>query len=162
MVLSLFLGNGDETFRAMTWKQATGPKHVQVNRACEKWRKEKHGILCREVWSYVELRIDLVRDGWEWRSFCKFLAVFWIGGRTVFCQLLIAKGIKDSSLKANSVYHRGFQRNRWTTEQIFCIRQILKKEWVYTERAHHIFKTELFADFRGERIIFNMKLNWRF
>jgi hypothetical protein len=33
----------------------------------------------------------------------------------------------------------GFQRNRSTTDQIFCIRQILEKKWEYNETLHHLF-----------------------
>ena len=40
--------------------------------------------------------------------------------------------------------HRcGFRRNRSTTDHIFCIRQILKKELEYNEAVH-----QLFIDFR--------------
>jgi hypothetical protein len=37
----------------------------------------------------------------------------------------------------------GFQRNRSTTDQIFCIRQILEKKWEYNGTVH-----QLFIDFR--------------
>ena len=37
----------------------------------------------------------------------------------------------------------GFQRNRSTTDHIFCIRQKLEKKWEYNEAVHH-----LFIDFR--------------
>jgi hypothetical protein len=37
----------------------------------------------------------------------------------------------------------GFQRNRSTTDQIFCIRQILQKKWEYNETVH-----QLFVDFK--------------
>jgi hypothetical protein len=33
----------------------------------------------------------------------------------------------------------GFQRNRSTTDQIFCIRQILEKKWEYSETVHQLF-----------------------
>jgi hypothetical protein len=33
----------------------------------------------------------------------------------------------------------GFRRNRSVTDQIFCIRQILKKKWEYNETVHQIF-----------------------
>ena len=33
----------------------------------------------------------------------------------------------------------GFRRNRSTTDHIFCIRQILEKEWEYNEAVHHLF-----------------------
>jgi sorting nexin-29 len=33
----------------------------------------------------------------------------------------------------------GFRRNRTTTDQIFCIRQILEKKWEYNETVHHLF-----------------------
>jgi sorting nexin-29 len=37
-------------------------------------------------------------------------------------------------------YHQfGFRRNRSTTDQIFCIRQILGKEWEYTETVYQLF-----------------------
>jgi hypothetical protein len=34
----------------------------------------------------------------------------------------------------------GFQRNRSTTDHIFCIRQILEKKWEYNEAVHQLFK----------------------
>ncbi|PNF20106.1 hypothetical protein B7P43_G04793 [Cryptotermes secundus] len=37
----------------------------------------------------------------------------------------------------------GFRRNKSTTEQIFCIRQILEKKWEYDETVH-----QLFVDFK--------------
>jgi hypothetical protein len=37
----------------------------------------------------------------------------------------------------------GFQRNRSTTDKIFCIRQILEKKWEYNETVH-----QLFVDFK--------------
>jgi hypothetical protein len=33
----------------------------------------------------------------------------------------------------------GFRCNRSTTDQIFCIRQILEKEWEYNETVHQLF-----------------------
>jgi hypothetical protein len=37
-------------------------------------------------------------------------------------------------------YHRcGFRRNRSTTDQIFCIRQILEKKYEFNERVHQLF-----------------------
>jgi hypothetical protein len=33
----------------------------------------------------------------------------------------------------------GFRRNRSTTGQIFCIRQILEKKWEYNETVHQLF-----------------------
>jgi sorting nexin-29 len=32
-----------------------------------------------------------------------------------------------------------FRRNRSTTDQIFCIRQILEKIWEYNETVHQLF-----------------------
>jgi hypothetical protein len=39
----------------------------------------------------------------------------------------------------------GFDVNRSTTDQIFCIRQILERKWEYTETVH-----QLFIDFSRE------------
>jgi hypothetical protein len=36
-------------------------------------------------------------------------------------------------------HHCGFRRNRSTTDQIFCIRQILEKKWEYNGTVHHLF-----------------------
>jgi sorting nexin-29 len=33
----------------------------------------------------------------------------------------------------------GFRRNRSTTDQIFCIRQILEKKWEYNETVYQLF-----------------------
>jgi hypothetical protein len=32
----------------------------------------------------------------------------------------------------------GFRRNRSTTDQIFCIRQVLEKKWEYNETVHQL------------------------
>jgi hypothetical protein len=32
-----------------------------------------------------------------------------------------------------------FQRNRSTTDQVFCILQILEKKWEYNETVHQLF-----------------------
>jgi hypothetical protein len=42
-----------------------------------------------------------------------------------------------------AVHQCGFRRNRSTTDQIFCIRQILEKKWEHNETVH-----ELFLDFK--------------
>jgi hypothetical protein len=37
-------------------------------------------------------------------------------------------------------YHQcGFRHNRYTTDQIFCIRQILEKKWKYNGTVHQLF-----------------------
>jgi len=36
-------------------------------------------------------------------------------------------------------HHCGFRRNRSTTDRIFCIRQILEKNWEYNKAVHHLF-----------------------
>jgi hypothetical protein len=33
----------------------------------------------------------------------------------------------------------GFRRNRLTSDHIFCIRQILEKQWEYNEAVHYLF-----------------------
>jgi hypothetical protein len=38
---------------------------------------------------------------------------------------------------------RQFRRNRSTTDQIFCVRQILEKKWEFNETVH-----QLFVDFK--------------
>jgi hypothetical protein len=40
-------------------------------------------------------------------------------------------------------HHSRIRRNRSTTDQIFCIRQILEKKWEYNESVH-----QLFVDFK--------------
>jgi hypothetical protein len=42
----------------------------------------------------------------------------------------------------------GFRRNRSSTDQIFCIRQILEKKWEYNETVH-----QLFIDFKKAMIL---------
>ena len=36
-------------------------------------------------------------------------------------------------------HQRGFRRNKSTTDNIFCIRQILEKKWDYNEAVHRLF-----------------------
>jgi hypothetical protein len=45
----------------------------------------------------------------------------------------------------DEIHHCGFRRKRSTTDQIFCIRQILEKKWEYIETVH-----QLFIDFKKE------------
>jgi hypothetical protein len=33
----------------------------------------------------------------------------------------------------------GFRRNRSTTDQIFCLHQVLEKKWEYNETVHQLF-----------------------
>jgi hypothetical protein len=40
---------------------------------------------------------------------------------------------------SRSVHQGGFRRNRSTTDHIFCIRQILEKEWENNEAVHQLF-----------------------
>jgi hypothetical protein len=35
-------------------------------------------------------------------------------------------------------HQRGFRHNRSTTDQFFCIRQILEKKWEYNETVHQL------------------------
>jgi hypothetical protein len=56
---------------------------------------------------------------------------------------------------------RGFQRNRSTTDQIFCICQILEKKWDYNETVH-----QLFIDFKkayvsvGREVLYNILIEF--
>ena len=36
-------------------------------------------------------------------------------------------------------HHCGFQRNRLTTDHLFCIRQMLEKKWEYNQAMHQLF-----------------------
>jgi hypothetical protein len=56
----------------------------------------------------------------------------------------------------------GFRHNRSTTDQIFCIRQILEKKWEYNETVH-----QLFIDFKKaydsvrREVLYNMLIEFR-
>jgi hypothetical protein len=58
-------------------------------------------------------------------------------------------------------YQCGFQRDRSTTDQIFCIRQILEKKWEYNETVH-----QLFIDFKkandsvGREVLYNILIEF--
>jgi hypothetical protein len=58
-------------------------------------------------------------------------------------------------------YQCGFPRNRSTTDQIFCICQILEKRWDYSEAVH-----QLFVDFKKaydsarREILYNILRVW--
>jgi hypothetical protein len=58
-------------------------------------------------------------------------------------------------------FQRGFQHNRSTTDQIFCIRQILEKKWEYNETVY-----QLFIDFKktydsvGREILYNILIKF--
>jgi hypothetical protein len=51
----------------------------------------------------------------------------------------------STSYKIVADHQCGFRRNRSTTDQIFCIRQILEKKWEYNETVH-----QLFLDFKKD------------
>jgi hypothetical protein len=42
-------------------------------------------------------------------------------------------------MKLLEIISVGFDVNRSTTDQIFCIRQILEKKWEYNETVHQLF-----------------------
>jgi hypothetical protein len=55
-------------------------------------------------------------------------------------------------------YHQcGFRCNRSTTDQIFCIRQILEKKWEYNETVHQLF-IDFKKDYDSERkqVLYNI------
>jgi hypothetical protein len=50
--------------------------------------------------------------------------------------------LSSSSPYVNKIiegHHCGFQCNRSTTDQIFCIHQILEKKWEYNETVYQLF-----------------------
>jgi hypothetical protein len=54
-------------------------------------------------------------------------------------------------------HHCGFRRNRSTTEQFFCIRQILEKNWEYNETVHQLFLDFTKAyDSVGRKVLYNI------
>jgi hypothetical protein len=50
-------------------------------------------------------------------------------------------------MKLLGIISVGFDVNRSTTDQIFCIRQILEKKWEYNETVH-----QLFIDFKNDSV----------
>jgi hypothetical protein len=52
-------------------------------------------------------------------------------------------------------HHCGFRHNRSTTDQIFCIRQILEKKWECNETVHQLFIgfKEVYGSVRREVIL---------
>jgi hypothetical protein len=53
--------------------------------------------------------------------------------------------VKVNSIRGRNYWNHqcGFRSNRTTTDHIFCIRQILEKNWEYNETMH-----QLFVDFK--------------
>jgi hypothetical protein len=51
----------------------------------------------------------------------------------------------------------GFRRDRSTTNQVFCIPEILEKSWEYNERVH-----QLFIDFKKVRreVLYNILIEF--
>jgi hypothetical protein len=47
--------------------------------------------------------------------------------------------VKSFARKKLQCQQCGFRRNRSTTDQIFCIRQILEEKWEYNEKLHQLF-----------------------
>jgi hypothetical protein len=57
-----------------------------------------------------------------------------------YCYQLHTNVINCPPLKVIIGDHQcGFRRNRSTTDQIFCICQILEKKWEYNETLHQLF-----------------------
>jgi hypothetical protein len=55
----------------------------------------------------------------------------------------------------------GIRRNRSTTDQFCCIRQILEKKWEYNETAHQLFVDfkKAYASFRRE-VLYNILIEF--
>jgi hypothetical protein len=55
----------------------------------------------------------------------------------------------------------GFRRNRSTTDQIVCIRQILEKKWKYNETVHQLFidLKKAYDSMRGE-VLYNILIEF--
>jgi len=63
--------------------------------------------------------------------------------------------------RINADHQCGFQRNRSNNDHIFCIRQILEKEWGFNETGHHLlidFKKAYVSFTRRSYIIFTVSL----
>jgi hypothetical protein len=57
-------------------------------------------------------------------------------------------------------YQCGFRRNKSTIEQIFCIRQMLEKKWMYNETVHHLFIDFMKAhDSVRREVLYNILIN---
>jgi hypothetical protein len=56
----------------------------------------------------------------------------------------------------------GFRHNRYTTDQIFCIHQILEKKWEYTETVHLLFVDfkKAYNSFRTE-VLYSILVEFR-
>jgi hypothetical protein len=56
----------------------------------------------------------------------------------------------------------GFRRNRSTSDEVFCIRQILEKKWKYIETVHQLFIDfkEAYGSVRKEvRALYSILIN---
>jgi hypothetical protein len=51
----------------------------------------------------------------------------------------IARGLIEVPFGNSPEETEEYHGNRSTTDQIFCIRQILEKRWEYIEKVHHLF-----------------------
>jgi hypothetical protein len=50
----------------------------------------------------------------------------------------------------------GFRRNRSTTDQIFCIRQILEKKWEYIKTVHQFIDFKKAYDSVRREVLYNI------
>ena len=71
--------------------------------------------------------------------------------------------LKDNSIcRGNHWVHQcGFQRNRSTTDRIFCLCQIFKKKWDYNEAVHQLFGSFKKAyDSVGREVLYNILIEF--
>jgi hypothetical protein len=60
-------------------------------------------------------------------STCKILSIIFVSRITPYIDKIIGD------------HHCGFQHNRSTVDQIFYVRQIPEKKWVYNRTVHQLF-----------------------
>jgi hypothetical protein len=54
-----------------------------------------------------------------------------------------------------------FRRNSSTTDQIFCIRQILEKKWEYNETVHQLFiDLKKYCDSVRREVFYNILIEY--
>jgi hypothetical protein len=74
----------------------------------------------------------------------------------ILCNMLLS-GLGPYIDVISGDHQFGFRCNRWTTDQNFCIHQILEKKWEFSERVYQLFiDIKKTYDSVGKEVLYNI------